>query len=394
MRFPLLIIIIMLIVNAFIDFYIYCALHSYSKRKVWPRIQLWSALICFVALIVAICLPKRGGSDGCLLATMWLLFAYISVYLPKIIFFIFDVLSRIPFIWRSPRWTWMSWTGFGLGCFVFLAMWWGALVNRYNIDINEVDVDVPNLPSGLDGFTIAQISDLHVGTFVNDTSFVSDLVASVNALHPSLIVFTGDIVNRHSQELVPFIDTLSKLKATTGVFAIMGNHDYGDYCEWDTPEQKQKDVEALQYLVDLMGWRMLNNEHVYLRNNGESLVLIGVENVGDPPFKTYGDLQKAYPTIGDSYPKILLTHNPAHWEHEVQNNPDSNIALTLSGHTHAMQLEFFGWSPAMWRYDKWGGLYADSQNQKLYVNIGAGEVAFPARIGATPEITLFRLHAK
>ncbi|MCD8387880.1 MAG: metallophosphoesterase [Bacteroidales bacterium] len=391
MRFPLLPIIIILIVNAAIDLYIYCALHSYCRKRLWPRIQAWSAVACAAALIVAICLPKRGGSDDCLRAAMWILYAYFSVYVPKILFLVGDVCSRIPCIWDKHRWQWMSWVGFGVGCVFFLAMWWGALVNRFSIDVNEVDIEVAGLPRGFDGFTIAQISDLHVGTYGNDPDFLEDLVAGVNALNPDMIVFTGDIVNRHSQELIPFVDVLSELKAPCGVYSIMGNHDYGDYCDWDTPEQKQADIRALQKMQAQMGWQMLNNAHDWIHWRGDSIVLIGVENVGDPPFHTYGDLKIAYPTIGDRHTKILLSHNPAHWDLDIQDNRGSNIALTLSGHTHAMQMELFGWSPSMWRYEHWGGLYADDHGQKLYVNIGAGEVAFPARIGATPEITLFTL---
>lgn len=394
MRFPLVIALVLVVVNILVDLYIYCALHSYSKRPLWRRIHLWSSVALFAAVVLVIVLPKRGGSDASLQTVMWTLFAYLSVYIPKYIFVIFDALSRIPFIWHSKRWAWMSWAGLWGGVAVFIAMWWGALFDRYRIDVNNVTVEIATLPTGLEGLTIAQISDLHVGTFGADTTFVSKLVDRINSLHPDVIVFTGDIVNRRSEELARFMPTLSRLSAPLGVYSILGNHDYGDYSTWPSPEAKEQNMADLKDMQRRMGWAMLNNDSRWLRVNGDSLALIGVENIGDPPFPVYGSLSQAYPAIDDANIKVLLSHNPAHWDTEIADNPNSNIALTLSGHTHAMQIKVLGWSPAVFRYKKWGGMYADNQGQKLYVNIGAGEVGFPARIGAEPEITLFTLKSK
>ena len=345
-------------------------------------------------LIVAICLPKRGGSDNALLWVMWMLYTYLTIYLPQFVFVIFDALSRLPYIWSKHRWTWMSWTGFGVACALFIAMWWGALFNRFRIQTVEQEVAVNDLPPSFNGLKIAQISDLHVGTFGSDTSFCAKLVDKVNALNPDVIVFTGDIVNRHSSELKPFTNTLARLKAPMGVYSIMGNHDYGDYHSWKSAAEKDADIRMLQSMQRSMGWKILNNATEWLKAGSDSIALIGVENVGDPPFHTYGDLSAAFPRLADSNTKILLTHNPAHWTADIANTPGANIALTLSGHTHAMQCEIMGLSPAAFRYKTWGGMYTDSLDRKLYVNIGAGEVGFPARIGATPEITLFTLKTK
>lgn len=391
MRFPLLIAIIMLVVNALVDIYIYCALFTCCRKKLWPRVQAYTSIILFAALVVAICLPKRGGSEDTLLAVMWILYSYLSVYLAKYAFTICDVLSRAPMLWHKHRCKWLSKAGAGLGVVIFAAMWWGALINKRMIDVNEIEVEVPGLPQSLDGLTIAQISDLHVGTYRNDTTFYAKLVREVNALNPDIIVFTGDIVNRSSSELPPFTSTLAKLHAPKGVYSIMGNHDYGDYSDWPSPQDKADDIRNLQRMQKEMGWTMLNNATAWIKADSDSIALIGVENVGDPPFTTYGDLNAAYPQIGDENHKILLSHNPAHWLNDIADNDGSNIFLTLSGHTHAMQTKIFGWSPAVWRYPTWGGMYADSKGQRLYVNIGAGEVGFPARIGATPEISLFTL---
>lgn len=391
MRFLLLPALVALVVNVLIDIYIYCALLSYSRNRIWAKIQACSALLFNAALIVAICLPKRVGDDGMLAAVMWILYAYLSVYIPKMIFFLCDVFSRLPFIWHKHRWRWLSWSGFGIGIAFFFTMWWGALVNPYNISVKEVNIEIPQLPSSFDGLKVVQISDMHLGTYLGDTSYIEKLVANINALHPDVIVFTGDMVNRRSDEAKPFREVLSRLNAPLGVYSITGNHDYGDYFDWPSEEAHNKDVEKLKKLQSDMGWTMLNNGTAWLYQGHDSIALIGVENVGDPPFRTYGDLDLAYPNIDDNNVKILLTHNPAHWENDIENNQNKNIHLTLSGHTHAMQMEAFGISPASFRYRNWGGLYHDEKNQQLYVNIGTGEVGFPARIGATPEITLITL---
>lgn len=394
MRFPLAFALVLLVVNFLVDLYIYCALHSYFKRPLLRRVHLWSSVSLFTAVIVAIALPKRSGDDAMLQTVMWILYAYMSVYIPKYIFVIFDALSRLPFLWRSRRWVWMSWAGFWLGVFTCAAMWWGAAFDRYRIDVRPVEVEIKGMPDAFDGLTIAQISDLHVGTFGTDTAFVSRLVDQVNALNPDVIVFTGDIVNRRTEELRPFTAPLSRLRAKMGVYSILGNHDYGDYSNWPSNKAKADNLAELKDMQGRMGWRMLNNAHTWLRLSSDSIALIGVENIGDPPFRVYGSLSKAYSNIADSNTKVLLSHNPAHWDMDIADKPGSNIALTLSGHTHAMQVEVLGWSPAVFRYKRWGGLYSDDREQKLYVNIGAGEVGFPARLGAEPEITFFTLKAK
>ncbi len=387
-------ILILLVFNALIDVYIYCVAVTSSRRR-WPaRVQSWSAVALALTLVATICLPKRGGSNGELLWVMWMLFGYLSIYVAKIIYVLGDVISRLPKLCNARQWKWVARIALMLGICVSASMWWGALFNRFRINVTDTSVHIPELPAAFDGFRIAQISDLHTGTFGSDPSFVEKLVAKVNAQHPDLIVFTGDIVNRRSCELPPFTAALSRLKAPCGVYSIMGNHDYGDYASWESDDAKEEDIRNLKSMQASMGWKMLDNAHDIIRVKGDSIALIGVENVGDPPFKTYGDIKKAYPDINDRTVKILLSHNPAHWETDLRDNPKSNIALTLSGHTHAMQMEAFGYSPASLRYKHWGGLYADKKGQYLYVNIGTGTVGFPSRIGATPEITIITLKNK
>ena len=306
---------------------------------------------------------------------------------------------------RGPGSIAMRWIGLMAGAFVLATLWWGVGVTRRVIHVVDQTVVSPKIPREFNGYRIAQISDLHVGTWGKDTTFVSSLVDSVNALKPDLIVFTGDIVNRRTDELKPFLPVLSRLHAPDGVLSILGNHDYGDYVDWDSPADREENNRRLGHWQGKMGWKLLNNSRVFRTRGNDSIMIVGVENVGDPPFPTYGDLDKALPPSKDSIFnqndrrfKILLTHNPAHWDEYVSRH--TNIDLSLAGHTHAMQmmLKFgnFEWSPAKYRYEQWGGMYErDNENgepTKLYVNIGAGEVGMPSRLfAAYPEITLITL---
>lgn len=392
MRLPLLLLSVFLIINILVDTYIYKVLKR-RFRSLWPkRVQLWSAIALFILIVLVICLPKRNCSDSMLRAIMWMLYTYIAFYVPKYLFVIIDLIARIPQLFRRKRLGWLSVIG-GVAAFIlFGTMWWGAFINRFNIDVNEVTVEIEGLPDEFDGYTIAQFSDMHVGTFGNDTTFVAKFVDTLNSLHADAIVFTGDIVNSKTSELLPHVSPFSRLTAPDGVYSILGNHDYGDYSEWKSPEAKKANLDLLKKLQGEMGWRLLLNETVMLRHNGDSLALIGVENIGDPPFKVYGSLDRAYPNLSDSVAKILLTHNPAHWVDSISGHDDMRVPLSLSGHTHAMQIEILGWSPAKYRYPTWGGMYSDSDKKhQLYVNIGSGTVGFPSRIGATPEITLITL---
>lgn len=392
MRLPILIMIILILLNAAVDFYIFKVLKQRVKYKFVSKLHLWLSIAFTIAVIVVISLPRRSGSDASLLAVMWSLFAYMSVYVSKYILIVFDGIASIPHFWFKHRWKIVSMCGLALSFITFGFMWWGALINRYDINVNEVDVEILNLPESFEGYRVAQISDLHLGTYQKDTLFISTLVDSINNLDVDVVVFTGDIVNRTTNELAPFITTLSRIEARDGVYSILGNHDYGDYSDWASDEDKKANNDLMRDYQREMGWNLLLNETRYLKRGNDSIAVIGVENVGDPPFKNYGSLKDAYPVLNDSTVKILLSHNPAHWEREISNHNERNIALTLSGHTHAMQISLLGISPASLRYKYWSGLYADDSNrQKLYVNVGVGTVAMPMRIGANPEITILKL---
>lgn len=394
MRLPLALLLPILLIELLLDSYIWrsvCTRCTWHKR-LWCRVAIAQAALC-VLYPLWMAFYGIGTGDTAFYSAMWLLYTWLTVFLSKAVWVLFDLISKMPQLWHGTRWKWVARCAW-LAIPVFLFMWWGALVERFRIDVERIDVVRPDLPEAFDGFTIAQFSDIHLGTFGNDTSFVAEVVERINSLHPDMIVFTGDIVNRHSAEMAPFVQTLSRLYAPYGVYSILGNHDYGDYYKWDNPCDKVENMADLYNYQQQACLRLLNNNTDFIYAGADSLALIGVENIGDPPFPVYGNLDEAYPgDLDDPVFKILLSHNPAHWEADICEAPDKNIALTLAGHTHAMQMRFLGWSPAKYRYDRWAGLYADTDSAHLlYVNIGSGEVGMPARLGsATPEITLFTL---
>lgn len=391
MRLPILMMIITILINGVVDYFLFKTIKNRISKSIYAKCYAWLSVFVTLALIVTISLPRRTGTNESLVFIMWMLFAYFSIYIPKYIYIVCDLVARIPLLLKKQRIKWVSKTGTILGVVSFCLMWWGALVNRFNIDVNEVEVPISSLPTPFDGYRVAQISDLHVGTFGIDTTFLAEVVEKINSLDVDAVMFTGDIVNRNSAELQPFVSTLSRINARDGVFSVLGNHDYGDYSDWESPEAKEENLKLMHKLQKQMNWTLLLNETKQVYRGNDSIFIIGVENLGDPPFKNYGSLSNAYTTINDSTIKILLSHNPAHWERDIKDKKDNNIALTLSGHTHAMQMSIGSISPAALRYKYWGGLYVDDSNHYLNVNVGIGEVALPMRIGATPEITVLTL---
>lgn len=409
MRLPIVVVILSYLVLILTDLLIINDLRRmslYSKYQPetkktgnWWKVYTVFAILTLVLLTVGIALPKKDTVMG-LAPSLWILFIVTTIALAQIFYSVFSILGLIPNIFRKKRINTGLWIGLPVSVLIFSMMWWGVLIGREKINVEKVEIASESLPESFIGYKIVQISDLHVGTWGNDTTFLSKLVKKANSLNPDLIVFTGDIVNRESSELDPFMHTLSQLKAPDGVYSILGNHDYGDYITWHNNSAKRDNLEKLKRSESLMGWKLLDNRYETIKNEqGDSITIIGVGNWGEPPFSQYGHLEKAYPDYDkqDNKFKILLSHNPEHWNREVSKN--SEIQLTLAGHTHAMQIMFslggWKWSPAEYRYPLWGGLYKretkEGKDTYLYVNIGAGEVGLPMRIGATPEITLITL---
>ena len=392
MRIQWIPLVIALIINIAADYYIFQNLAKAFKQQ-WVK-WLHGALsaILLVYIIVAVALPRRSIDNDGLVAIMWMLYSYFTFYVPKYIAIIVYWLCRIPCYLRKIKSKIPAIASVLAGIFIFINMWRGVLVTRYDYNIEEVTLQFDNLPDNFDGYRITQFSDLHVGSYASDTSYVAEIVNVINKLQSDVIFFTGDLVNRQTDEAEPFVEVLSRLQAHDGVFSILGNHDYGDYMEWPSPETKAENNRYMARLQAQMGWSLMNNCDTVITRGNQSITIIGVENWGEPPFSQYGDLVKAHSELNDSNFKILLSHNPKHWRSEVL--PSTNIDLTLSGHTHAMQImvNFFGIkiSPSAWIYPEWAGTYCENK-QILYVNIGIGEVAMPMRIGATPEITVLTL---
>lgn len=270
---------------------------------------------------------------------------------------------------------------------------YGMVRGAYKYRIHNVKVPSPNLPDAFDGFKIVQLSDIHVGSFINPSPLnrAFDIVMGQNA---DLILFTGDLVNNVADELKGYESTFSRLKAPHGVYSVLGNHDYGDYVDWDSDHDKLANLNRLKELQASFGWKLLMNEHLPIEKNGQHIGLIGIENWGGRAgFHRYGKLDQAY-RGAENYPfKILMSHDPSHWDLQVR--PDYNqIDLTLSGHTHGMQMGVeighLKWSPAKWIYKEWAGLYREGA-QFLYVNRGLGFLGYPGRLGIWPEITVIEL---
>lgn len=247
------------------------------------------------------------------------------------------------------------------------------------------------LPSAFDGYRILQLSDIHIGTFLRNRPFVDKLVEVVNAQAADLVVFTGDLVNVSADELIPFQHALRQIHAPDGVYSIMGNHDYCEYGADKSLRNVSRNQHVLHYMEEKMGWHLLRNEHVTIgRDSGEAIALIGVENSSRPPFPDYGDLPRAMQGLRQGMFKVLLTHDPSHWRREVLGKTD--IALTLSGHTHAGQLRIGKFSPARWAYNEWGGKYVEGGSM-LHVSLGVGGTV-PFRLGAWPEVNVITLRRK
>jgi len=278
------------------------------------------------------------------------------------------------------------------GTLLFLALGMGMIRGRTNVKIFEQEIVIPGLPDSFVGKRIVQLSDLHLAGFHNNPGYIGEVVNRVNRLNPDLILFTGDMVHNFSEELDPFTGILGKLEAPLGKFAVLGNHDYGHYFRWRSVEEEEANLDRVKAQIRAAGFDLLLNEHRTLTINGHFLEIIGVENWGKPPFGGKGDLTEALKGTDSDHVKLLLSHDPSHWNLQVKGK--EKIELTLSGHTHGMQFGFeignFRWSPSRWAYKQWAGLYREN-GQYLYVNRGLGFTGFPGRVGIRPEITLITL---
>lgn len=268
----------------------------------------------------------------------------------------------------------------------------GIIFGKYRHTVRKVKLKFKNLPKNFKGYKIVQISDVHSGSFFHPEK-LQHAIDLINKQNPDLVLFTGDMVNNYADEFKPFINLFKEIKAKDGKFSVLGNHDYGDYGTWKSPEEKAQNIPNLQKYQSEAGFKMLRNENIAIEKDGEKIYILGVENWGIKPFPQYGDLDKALVGVPENAVKILMSHDPTHFD-EIVKHHKTDVQLTLSGHTHGMQfgldLKNIKWSPVQYRYKKWADLY-ESNGKYLYVNRGFGVIAYPGRVGVNPEITVFEL---
>lgn len=370
------------------------------------KIAYWSLPVISVSLILlyeagyAPWLPKNGGRSV-LLAMLILSYICKMMVVP---FILLDDIRRIGTIGvqffqgttthMPSRSRFLSTLGLSFGVLPFITLLYGMWRNPYRYKIHQARVPVAGLHPDLHGFKIVQISDIHSGSF-NLIEPVENAIRMINNLNPDLVCFTGDLVNNQSKEMQPFIPLFSQIKARLGVYSVLGNHDYGDYFNWDTPQEKETNFQEMIHTHQKLGWKLLRNEHEVLQVGDAKLTVLGVENYSATArFHRYGDLEKSLTGSPADSTKILLSHDPSHWDAQVRDK-QKDIVLTMSGHTHGMQfgVEIPGWikwSPVQYIYKQWAGLYSAS-TQHLYVNRGLGFLGYPGRVGILPEITLLEL---
>ncbi|WP_026776423.1 metallophosphoesterase [Polaribacter sp. Hel_I_88] len=280
----------------------------------------------------------------------------------------------------------------GLAAIPFASFIYGIIQGKYNYKVIKYQLSFDDLPEAFDGYTITQISDIHSGSFTNKEK-IQYGVDLINEQKSDLMLFTGDIVNNKADEMDDWIDVFKQLKAKEGKFAILGNHDYGDYMDWNSPQEKIDNFQKVKEIHQKIGFDLLLDEHRYLEKDGQKIALVGVENWGKG-FNQAGDLQRASSKIKKEDFKILMSHDPSHWQEKVKKD-DFNYHLTLSGHTHGLQMGieipgFLRWSPSQYAYKQWAGLYQEF-GRYINVNRGFGYHAFPGRVGIWPEITVIEL---
>lgn len=339
----------------------------------------------------------------------WLFGIFMLFYIPKLIYLCISIFDRGIFAIRkfatsiknerSPRKGekmtrshFLGKMGLLVAAVPFTSMIYGMAKGRFNFYVKRVPVKSKTLPTGFNGFKIIQISDLHLGNFNKEYHRLFPVIDMINDEKPDLILFTGDLVNNFADETIGWAPVFNKLKANYGKYSILGNHDYGNYSRWRSESDKQRNFNDIVQAHKRFGFNLMRNENLSIEINGETICLAGIENWGLPPFPQYGDLSKTLNGVDATEFTVLMSHDPDHWEAEVL--PQSNVDLTLAGHTHGMQMGIsyknLKWSPAQWKYKYWDGIYK-KEGRYLHVNRGLGFIGIPMRIGMPPEITLLEL---
>lgn len=345
------------------------------------------------AFVVMVIISKLIGTTFILLDDIIRLFRWVASYITKPVEIVSNEIAVNPH--AISRLRFLNIVAVGMAALPFASFIYGMVKGAFDYKVHNVKVVLPNLPSEFNGLKIVQISDIHSGSFVS-TSPLEAAIKIVMEQNADIIFFTGDLVNNESKEVLPFIDVLKKVQAPMGVYSTLGNHDYGDYITWESQTAKSQNFQDLKDTHAAMGWKLLMNEHIALKKGESEIALIGIENWGgNLNFPKYGDMKKAHAGT-EKYPvKLLLSHDPSHWNMQVTEE-FKDVDITFSGHTHGFQfgIEIPGlikWSPSQFVYKNWAGLYS-KDNQHLYVNRGLGFLGYPGRVGIMPEITVMELY--
>ena len=396
-----------------LDLYFFQALKTItqsasSRTRLIIFISYWT--ISIAAVVVLLLLPYLNFENKFFRNTLFAIIAglFFAKILASAIFLIDDIRRGVQWVAgkllfsktegeqyqsgeKISRSLFLSWTGMLLGGGLFGSLVYG-FSNKYNYQLRRLQLAFERLPSSFKGLKIVHISDIHSGSFTNKHAVKKGIEKILNE-KADLILFTGDLVNDRSTEMDHYMDVFREVKAPMGVYSILGNHDYGDYTQWSSPEEKQANLERLKRVHADLGWKLMLDENTQLEKNGEKISLIGVQNISGKSFRSYGNLQKAYEGIDASHFKILMSHDPSHWDAEVRKKY-TDIDLMLSGHTHGFQFGVevpgFKWSPVQYVYKQWAGHYIEG-SQQLYINRGFGFIGYPGRVGILPEITVIEL---
>lgn len=381
--------ILLLLLIVLSDFYIDRRMLRRRTRYLWwQRLLWWLPGIMMFVYTVFLAMSRDFAPDSIDILNVYLLLFGIIV-MPKSVFMLCSLLGWGHCRFHHTKTNWGNHVGLALALVIVFVVVYGNTSGFSKIVVRHEEYCSADLPDAFDGYRILHFSDAHVGTLRGRAEILHRAVDSINAQNADAIMFTGDLQNMRPSELSPFMGVLSSLKAKDGVFSVLGNHDYSDYIK-ASDAVKRADERELVNRERRLGWNLLLNGHEVIRRGKDSVVVAGMENDGRPPFPQKGDLKKTLAGVKDGAFVIMLEHDPTAWRRKIL--PGSKSQLTLSGHTHAMQLSVFGWSPASLIYDEWGGMYHEG-SRALNVSVGMGGF-IPFRIGASNEIVVITLHKK
>jgi predicted MPP superfamily phosphohydrolase len=396
-------VLILLIVIVAVEIYTFQAFRTITKNKLIRYSLLMMSIAVYIYFFITVITYDRSNGQtpqfqmamGVLLTfSIPKLFVVLILFGEDVYRWIAKAITAMSNSETQPlagRRQFISQLALGIAAIPFMSFIYGIIQGKYNYKVIKYQLAFDDLPEAFDGYTITQISDIHSGSFTNREK-IQYGVDLINEQQSDLLLFTGDIVNNKADEMDDWIDVFAKLEAKEGKYAILGNHDYGDYMDWKSPEDKVKNFEDVKKIHQKIGFDLLLDEHRYLEKDGQHITLLGVENWGKG-FNQAGDLAKASAKVKKDDFKILMSHDPSHWQEQVKHN-DFNYHLTLSGHTHGLQMGIeipgFRFSPSQFVYKQWAGLYQE-YGRYINVNRGFGYHAFPGRVGIWPEITVIEL---